>query len=147
MIFTKIHRTFVYHNTSRQNFDGRIKTIVVGSCSCGHFSYYNEMSFYHLLKKIYYAKLVFNFCFHLCIFYEVELFGSMSNFGISLGFPAGLICERFGSRIASLCGMVIATSGFVLLWTTAFSIEFYTARPALQDLYYFVAGTCYLILV
>ena len=64
----------------------------------------------------------------------------MSNFGISLGFPAGMVCEKFGPRIASLCGLLIASAGFGLLWSTTLMKDFYSDKPALQDLYYFLAG-------
>ncbi|CAC5410559.1 unnamed protein product [Mytilus coruscus] len=71
---------------------------------------------------------------------EVELFGSMSNFGISLGFPAGIVCEKFGPRIASLCGLIIASAGFTLLWSATLTEEFYANKAGLQDIYYFISG-------
>ncbi|XP_063409263.1 uncharacterized protein LOC134692704 [Mytilus trossulus] len=71
---------------------------------------------------------------------EVELFGSMSNFGISLGFPAGIVCEKFGPRIASLCGLIIASAGFTLLWSATLTEEFYSNKAGLQDIYYFISG-------
>ena len=74
------------------------------------------------------------------LFFSVELFGSMSNFGISLGFPAGMVCERFGPRVAALCGLLIASLGYAMLWSTTMSQHFYASKSALQDIYYFIAG-------
>ncbi|VDI02489.1 Hypothetical predicted protein [Mytilus galloprovincialis] len=70
----------------------------------------------------------------------VELFGSTSNFGISLGFPAGMMCERFGGRWASLAGLLISSLGYMLLWSTTLMSHFYSTKSALQAVYFFVAG-------
>ena len=81
---------------------------------------------------------------YICI--TVELFGSMSNFGISLGFPAGIVCEKFGPRIASLCGLIIASAGFTLLWSATLTEEFYSNKAGLQDIYYFISGNWYTVI-
>ena len=73
-------------------------------------------------------------------FISVELFGSMSNFGISLGFPAGMLSERFGPRWTSLVGLIVSTSGYMLLWSTTLMRNFYSTKAALQAVYFFVAG-------
>ncbi|KAL4221281.1 hypothetical protein ACF0H5_019544 [Mactra antiquata] len=71
---------------------------------------------------------------------EVEMFASMGNFGISLGFPAGILSEKFGSRVTSFVALIISTLGFVLLWSTTISKEFYHGHAWLQYIYFFVAG-------
>ena len=73
-------------------------------------------------------------------FISVELFGSMSNFGISLGFPAGMLSEKFGPRWTSLVGLIVSTSGYMLLWSTTLMRHFYSTKAALQAVYFFVAG-------
>jgi hypothetical protein len=80
------------------------------------------------------------FIWQLINFISVELFGSMSNFGISLGFPAGMLCERFGPRWTSLVGLIVSTSGYMLLWSTTLMRHFYSTKAALQAVYFFVAG-------
>jgi len=68
------------------------------------------------------------------------MFASMGNFGISLGFPAGFLCERFGARVTSIVATVVSTVGFILLWSTTESKEFYHGHAWLQYIYFFVAG-------
>jgi hypothetical protein len=66
--------------------------------------------------------------------------GSLSNFGITFAFPAGMLCERYGPRLSSLVAMLIAGLGFLMLWSTTMSIDFYSERPGLQYLYFFLTG-------
>lgn len=65
----------------------------------------------------------------------------MGNFGISLGFPAGFLSERFGARVTAVVAAVVSTLGFLLLWSTTLSKDFYHDHAWLQYIYFFVAGT------
>ncbi|XP_061188393.1 uncharacterized protein LOC133196536 [Saccostrea echinata] len=71
---------------------------------------------------------------------QVEILGSMSNFGISLGFPAGMMCEKLGPRWTSLAALLIATLGYSLLYSTTFTEPFYHKNVWLQYIYYFLSG-------
>ncbi|KAL8600140.1 hypothetical protein ACOMHN_060092 [Nucella lapillus] len=73
---------------------------------------------------------------------EMEIMAAMGNFGISLGFPAGVLCERLGGRMTSLVAILLTGSAFFLAFSTTFSIPFYSRdnMAALQDLYFFLAG-------
>lgn len=64
----------------------------------------------------------------------------MGNFGISIGLPAGYMCERFGPKWTSLTALILASSATMLLWSTTLSEDFYSTRVALQYLYFFLAG-------
>jgi nitrate/nitrite transporter NarK len=66
----------------------------------------------------------------------------MGNFGISLGFPAGFLCERFGGRVTSVVALVLTATSFFMSFSTTFSKSFYASSggAALQDLYFFVGG-------
>jgi len=64
----------------------------------------------------------------------------MSNFGSSFGIPAGIMCERLGARWTSLAATLISSGGFLLLWSTTFMPGFYKDKPALMDVYFFLAG-------
>ncbi|XP_060579682.1 uncharacterized protein LOC132736522 [Ruditapes philippinarum] len=68
------------------------------------------------------------------------MFASMGNFGISLGFPAGLLTERFSVRWTSFVATIVSTSGFLLLWSTTLSKDFYHDHAWLQYIYFFIAG-------
>ena len=72
----------------------------------------------------------------------VELMGAMGNFGISLGFPAGFLCERFGGRVTSVVALVLTAVAFFMAFSTTFAKTFYSQdnRAGLQDFYFFVAG-------
>ena len=71
---------------------------------------------------------------------SVEVIASLGNFGISIGFPGGLLCERFGARVTALCGFFISVAGFLLLWSTTLMKEYYEEHVILQYVYYFIAG-------
>nr|XP_011422711.2 probable transporter MCH1 [Crassostrea gigas] len=71
---------------------------------------------------------------------QVEILGSMSNFGISLGFPAGMMCERFGPRWTSLAALLIASLGYSLLYSTTLTQPFYHKNVWLQYIYFFISG-------
>lgn len=71
---------------------------------------------------------------------EVEVIASLGNFGISIGFPAGFICERFGPRVTSICGLIISVAGFLLLWSTTLMKPYYVKHVVLQYVYFFIAG-------
>lgn len=71
---------------------------------------------------------------------EIEMFASMGNFGISMGFPAGILSERFGARVTSVVATIVSTLGFLLLWSTTLSKDFYHDHAWLQYIYFFVAG-------
>ncbi|CAC5417972.1 unnamed protein product [Mytilus coruscus] len=71
---------------------------------------------------------------------EVDLMGSLSNFGVTFAFPAGILCERFGPRWTSFVAIVFSGTGAILLWSTTISKDFYEERPVLQYLYYFLTG-------
>ncbi|XP_062569216.1 uncharacterized protein LOC134231293 [Saccostrea cucullata] len=71
---------------------------------------------------------------------QVEILGSMSNFGISLGFPAGMMCERLGPRWTSLAALLIASLGYFLLYSTTLTEPFYHKNVWLQYIYYFLSG-------
>ncbi|XP_069114415.1 uncharacterized protein [Argopecten irradians] len=71
---------------------------------------------------------------------QVEVISSMGNFGICIGLPAGLLCERFGARWTSFTALVLAGAAMMLLWTTTFSLEFYSGCAPLQYVYFFLAG-------
>ncbi|KAK7108421.1 uncharacterized protein [Littorina saxatilis] len=73
---------------------------------------------------------------------DMEIMAAMGNFGISLGFPAGFLCERFGGRVTSLVALVLTSSAFFLAFSTTFSKTFYSegASVWLQHLYFFIAG-------
>ncbi|CAC5357921.1 unnamed protein product [Mytilus coruscus] len=71
---------------------------------------------------------------------EVDLMGSLSNFGVTFAFPAGILCERFGPRWTSFVAIAFSGTGAILLWSTTLPREFYEERPALQYLYYFLTG-------
>jgi len=66
----------------------------------------------------------------------------MGNFGISFGFPAGILAEKFGTRVTSVLATLITTTGFVLLWSTRISVAFYADHGWLQYFYFFLAGLC-----
>lgn len=70
----------------------------------------------------------------------VEMFASMGNFGVSFGFPAGFLCERFGARVTSVVATIVSTLGFILLWSTTESKEFYHGHAWIQYIYFFLAG-------
>lgn len=70
----------------------------------------------------------------------------MSNFGISLGFPAGMMCERLGARWTSLAALLIAALGYSLLYSTTFMQPFYHKNVWFQYIYFFVSGLCILII-
>jgi hypothetical protein len=40
----------------------------------------------------------------------------------------------------TLIRIIQASAGFGLLWSTTLMKDFYSDKPALQDLYYFLAG-------
>ncbi|XP_076466799.1 uncharacterized protein LOC143298023 [Babylonia areolata] len=73
---------------------------------------------------------------------DMEIMAAMGNFGISLGFPAGFLCERLGGRVTSLAAMLLAGGAFFLAYSTTFSTAFYSHdhMVLLQDLYFFLAG-------
>ncbi|XP_045162684.2 uncharacterized protein LOC123527366 [Mercenaria mercenaria] len=71
---------------------------------------------------------------------EIEMFASMGNFGIAMGFPAGFLSEKFGARITSLVATIVSVLGFLLLWSTTLSKDFYHEHAWLQYIYFFVAG-------
>ncbi|KAL3861911.1 hypothetical protein ACJMK2_007924 [Sinanodonta woodiana] len=71
---------------------------------------------------------------------DIEMFASLGNFGISVGFPAGFLFERFGPRWTSFVGLLVSTLGFMLLWSTTLMKEFYHDRSYLQYIYWFVGG-------
>lgn len=73
---------------------------------------------------------------------QMEIMGAMGNFGISMGFPAGFLCERFGGRVTSVVGLVLAGTAFFLSFSSTFSKPFYgsASGAVLQDFYFFVGG-------
>lgn len=71
--------------------------------------------------------------------------GSLSNFGTTFGFPAGIMCERLGPRLTCFAALLLAGTGYLMMWSTTFSTEFYSDKAALQDLYYFLVGMWILI--
>ncbi|XP_050413644.2 uncharacterized protein LOC126828108 [Patella vulgata] len=71
---------------------------------------------------------------------QVEMMAAMGNFGISIGFPAGFMCEKLGARWTSFTAMLLTTLGFVMLYTTYSNVDFYHDHPYLQDIYFFLAG-------
>ena len=71
---------------------------------------------------------------------SVEIIASLGNFGISIGFPGGFLCERFGARVTALVGLVVSVAGFLLLWSTTLMKEYYQEHAFLQYVYFFIAG-------
>ncbi|ESP01114.1 hypothetical protein LOTGIDRAFT_172742 [Lottia gigantea] len=71
---------------------------------------------------------------------QVELMASFSNLGLTMGFPAGLVFEKFGSRWTSFTSLILSITGFTLLYTTTKSTEFYHDYPFLQVIYFFLIG-------
>ena len=71
--------------------------------------------------------------------------GSMVNFGASFAIPAGLVCEHFGTRVASLATLILSTLGFMLLYSTTLMIDFYKTKAWLQYIYFFLSGILYFV--
>lgn len=71
------------------------------------------------------------------------MLASLGNFGVSIGLPAGIMCERLGSRWTSMVALILSSLGFMLLYSTTFSTntkQWYADKSWLQDIYFFVAG-------
>ena len=73
--------------------------------------------------------------------------GAMGNFGISLGFPAGYVCEWFGGRVTSFVALVLTSFAFFMAYSTTQSKEWYasTTGAFLQDVYFFIGGKSNLV--
>ena len=72
----------------------------------------------------------------------------MGNFGISMGFPAGFLCERFGGRVTSVVALVLTSVAFFMSYSTTLDKIFYSqdSRAGLQDLYFFIGGEVHFLL-
>ncbi|XP_064613378.1 uncharacterized protein LOC135477152 [Liolophura sinensis] len=70
----------------------------------------------------------------------VELLASMGNFGISIGFPAGMLHEMLGSRWTSAAALLFTVLGAMLLWSTTFMQAFYNNKSGLMAVYFLVFG-------
>ncbi|XP_046360087.1 probable transporter MCH1 [Haliotis rufescens] len=71
---------------------------------------------------------------------EVELLASMGNIGTSLGFPAGIMFERFGSRRTAFAALIISALGGFLLYSTTLQKTFYAGKAYLQYIYFLLFG-------
>ncbi|WAR14985.1 MCH1-like protein [Mya arenaria] len=52
----------------------------------------------------------------------------------------GFLAEKAGARVTSIAAMCVSTGGFMLLWSTRFSVDFYHSHAWLQYIFFFIAG-------
>jgi hypothetical protein len=57
-----------------------------------------------------------------------------------LGYPAGLMGEKLGSRVTLVLALVIMFTVYMLLWATKYSLHFYVTHQWLLYIYYFLLG-------
>ena len=97
-------------------------------------SQYQTLGHFIIKLKTQFKNNMLNNCF------PVEIMGSIVNFGASFAVPAGILCENYGARVTSLVSLIIATLGYLLLYSTTLMIDFYKTRAWLQYIYFFLGG-------
>ena len=70
----------------------------------------------------------------------MELIISISNFGFLFLIPAGILSEKIGTRWTTIFGVVMLVSGYLMLWSTTFEIDYYSDRAVLMMLLFFITG-------
>ena len=86
------------------------------------------------------------FFFFFFFFFAVEMMSALANCGIGLATVYGFMNERLGPRWTVITATVLFTSGYVLMWSSVLSRDFYHQRPYLHYIYFFWAGNLYLAL-
>ncbi|CAH1780806.1 unnamed protein product [Owenia fusiformis] len=71
---------------------------------------------------------------------DIDMMAALQHFGFHFAFPAGIVQDMFGPTITSGIGLILTSIGYVLLWSSTKSIEFYTSKPGLLKLYFFMIG-------
>ncbi|XP_052804304.1 uncharacterized protein LOC128234235 [Mya arenaria] len=71
---------------------------------------------------------------------EVELFASMLNIGLGIGFLPGMFYDRFGPRLTSFVGLLVSVSAYLLLWSTTKAVRFYSKNSWLMAIYFLICG-------
>ncbi|XP_052092625.1 uncharacterized protein LOC127729044 isoform X1 [Mytilus californianus] len=71
---------------------------------------------------------------------EVELFASMLNAGIGLGFLPNLIGSKLKSTWILVIGLLLSTAGLLLLWSSTKMVAFYEGKSWLMALYFLISG-------
>ena len=70
----------------------------------------------------------------------VELTESMWSFSNDLGYPAGLMGEKLGTRCTLVIALLMVVSVYMLLWATQYSVHVYVTHQWLFYIYYFLLG-------
>ena len=73
-------------------------------------------------------------------FIAVEIIGSLHNIGSALGYPVGLIYERFGRLFSFGFALVLTAIPLVLLFASQYTITFYQTYWQLLGLWLFLFG-------
>ncbi|CAH1783700.1 unnamed protein product [Owenia fusiformis] len=71
---------------------------------------------------------------------DIDMMAALCHFGFHTAFPAGIVQDMFGPRVTSAMGLILTSTGYLLLWSTTKSIEFYTYKAGLLKLYFFIIG-------
>ncbi|CAH1801113.1 unnamed protein product [Owenia fusiformis] len=71
---------------------------------------------------------------------DVNTISILTNMGISFGFPAGILHDKYGPRWTSFVGLVVTFAAYILIWSTSKSVEFYSNNAWLMKLYFFFIG-------
>lgn len=71
---------------------------------------------------------------------EVEVFASMLNAGIGLGFVPNLLGRKLRSTWILVFGLVLSTAGLLLLWSSSKLISFYEDKSWLMAIYFLISG-------
>lgn len=71
---------------------------------------------------------------------EVELFASMLNAGIGLGFLPNLIGSKLKSTWILVIGLLLSTAGLLLLWSSTKMVAFYEGKSWLMAIYFLISG-------
>ena len=65
---------------------------------------------------------------------------SMNFLGLGATFPAGAFVHRYGIRLGTLLGLVLATGAYLAIYDATTRAQWYTNKVYLLDIYFFVAG-------
>ncbi|WAR06511.1 hypothetical protein MAR_021880 [Mya arenaria] len=74
----------------------------------------------------------------LLLMRRLELFASMLNIGLGIGFLPGMFYDRFGPRLTSFVGLLVSVSAYLLLWSTTKAVRFYSKNSWLMAIYFLI---------
>ena len=72
----------------------------------------------------------------------VELTESMWSFSNDLGYPAGVMGEKLGTRCTLVVALLLVVTVYMLLWAAQYSVHVYVTHQWLFYICYFLLGEC-----